>query len=129
MDPKTIETTSLKTLKSNAETHRHLLLKIRKPSRCWLPFWNNLREPFVPWHVCFATCFPDPLGYTLAPFGHSLEHPWSSMFDILKESGSKLAPRVKDSRATNGTTHTFKNTSTDSNKRYRSSAQTFSSST
>ena len=50
--------------------------------------------------------------------------PWSDCVDCLEDFGSRFAPKIKDSRATHGTNHTFKKTSKDSKKRYRSSMQT-----
>ena len=67
--------------------------------------------------VFFATRFSEPLGgYPLGPIWPPLGHPWSDFVDLLEDFSSNFAPIFKDSRAMNGTNHTFKKTSEDSNK-------------
>ena len=48
--------------------------------------------------------------------GDKLKQHWSDVVDLQEDFGSKFAPKFKQSRATDGTNHTFKNTSKDSNK-------------
>ena len=59
--------------------------------------------------------FRNSLGVpSLDRFGLPLGHPWSDFVDFLQDFKSKIGPKVKDSRATNSTNHTFKKTSKDS---------------
>ena len=53
-------------------------------------------------------------GVPLDQFWPPLGHPWSEFVDFLQDFKSKIGPKFKDSRATNGTSHTFKKTSKDS---------------
>jgi hypothetical protein len=102
--------------KNDAEKHRKISPKIRQVVRIWFPFWSLLHGSFPLWRVFFvATCFSEPLGGTpLDQFWPPLGHPWSDFVDFLQDFRSKIGPKVKDSRATNSTNHTFKKTSKDS---------------
>ena len=45
-----------------------------------------------------------PLDQLWPPLGH----PWSDFVDFFQDFRSKIGPKVKDSRATNSTNHTFR---------------------
>ena len=85
--------------------------------RCLHPFWRHLHECFPDQRVFFETCFSEPLGSTpLDRFWRPLGHTWFDFDDLLHDFGSKFALSFKDYRATNGTKHTFRKASKDSNK-------------
>ena len=94
--------------------------KYAQTFRCWLPSGSQLLELLRLWSAFVSDMFFDPLGGTpLDRCWHPLRHFWSEFLDLLEEFRSEFAPNVKDSRAINGTNHTFKKARKDSNNFYR----------
>ena len=84
------------------------------------PLLEPIASHFPRWRVVFATCFSEPLG--VAPWT-DFGRPWGTLGPMAstcwKISVANLLQHFRDSRATNGTDHTFKKTSKDSNELYR----------